>query len=521
MKIQKVPLPSRGVNLLASKGSLLPEEALSLDNIYFRDNALYLRRGSQQLVSGLGAPVKTLFNHITAAGVERPIVGYGTTLGFMTSTTAPGVLSGTTQAINDPVLSCHNFGGRAYIANSHISDPPYVFDASVPSFTALTVGSWSTTAPTNGVNDLTHPASYLGALYWIERETASIWYMQAEFTTGGLFSHYDLSFNLNRGGKIVGHIAWSPLQGQNNDYMYIAISSTGEIVAFSGINPGHSTWRIVRRINIPKPVSDGHRVLVRFGSDVYIITEVGPVSLQAALQGEYSKGLSLGGVEKVTPPYRTYSKTNGVSPYWTGVLFSKENMLIFTINNSGDMSDYQIIYNIDSNTWATFTGWNILSICENGDSFIFGDKNGRIMRGWSGDVDSHWISGAEVAVEITGNWVSAYQTYGAEALKKLDLAQVYIRSSAQSAILRLQGNYDFIEGDVATNEIQLPSQSFAFWDTFFWDTTPWSSEVITEAHWYHLDGVGKEVGISLELGSNSGQVAIDGVKLAYQEGGGL
>jgi len=143
-----------------------------------------------------------------------------------------------------------------------------------------TTGNANTTAWTGpaDINNLINVDSYKGRLYFVEDGGTKIWYGGLEFITGAL-TGYETSQLLTKGGSLIA-LGVTTKTGPQNQMLFCALSSEGELLYFSGDYPGSATWQIVGRVFVGEPL--GGKSLTYFG-DLHVVSSEGIFNAAALL----------------------------------------------------------------------------------------------------------------------------------------------------------------------------------------------------------------------------------------------
>jgi hypothetical protein len=141
------------------------------------------------------------------------------------------------------------------------------------------VAAISFTGPTAA--NLIFPTTYKSRDWYIEKDTAKIWYNNAIDTIGGTYTALDLSSVFQRGGYLLWAGPTSRQTGSQERELMCFISSKGEVLVYQGDYPGATTWGIVGRYFIAPPPHK--RAVFQLYSKLFILTSAGILSLDTIM----------------------------------------------------------------------------------------------------------------------------------------------------------------------------------------------------------------------------------------------
>jgi hypothetical protein len=259
-----MPAPYGGLDLVSPIDNMEPFHALELINIFPSSNAPTLRKGYVEFQdTGNANPVRTLSAMPLPDGNSKLIAAVGTKIYAIDSA---GVTD-TGATITNSNCQTEIFNNKMFICNG--ADTVQVYDGNT-----LTIGNSTFTGVT--LADLINVSSYKNRVYFIEKDSANIWYGGVNAVGSSALTQEDLSYVLRLGGFLVFAGSFTNQTAQTSADLFLVISSEGEVLCYAGDDP--SSWTLVARFYIGKPL--GYKAFVRVNQDLWIITEQGivPVS---------------------------------------------------------------------------------------------------------------------------------------------------------------------------------------------------------------------------------------------------
>lgn len=273
-----IPPPIDGLNLIAPPGQLKETEARGLDNYWIFDSGIRQMPAFVQTITYIGSNSNPVllnsYDSLLFYSAQNKLYKLATaTSGSPTDVTGAAVI--TSGAWNPCV-----FNKRLFLFNG--VDTPLYHDYGGGNFTAF-----SATGPT--VSALKQGTSYKSRLYAVETGSTKVWY-GAVGAFSGTFASFDIGDVLSFGSStLLCVFSWSFNQGLQNEELFVFLTSRGEVLVYSGDNPGAANWQLVSKTTIPFPggydVAASGQPFCRVGNDVYITTQRGVIPLSSVIAG--------------------------------------------------------------------------------------------------------------------------------------------------------------------------------------------------------------------------------------------
>lgn len=256
------------------------------------------------LASYGGSDNATLFAYTREEGAQAPLV-----LNVTTSTPSTAFTDANNAQIQSKPIY---FNSRLVFLNSGV----FAYSVGGPGFDGTTWAEWGETFSGGGDIYLTPYAYFKGQGFFVDYDGILKWSDVGQ-VTGALPAAN--TYDLYKQWSNLKHTAWigsfSMADGLVNQ-QYIAFGNySGEVIVFQGDNPNLSTWSIVGKYTIGKPVGfysvsharpEGTSV-IQMGNDCLVVTFEGLVSLRDLME----KGNQLALKESITDP---------IADYWTRIM---------------------------------------------------------------------------------------------------------------------------------------------------------------------------------------------------------
>lgn len=283
-----IPAPLGGLNLTGSpvyspqlQGSGIGidiTEARKLDNYWIFDSGIrqipeyvqmYALTGANSNFNALNSYDSILFYASQRKLFKR------TSLSLGADTDVTGAATITLDDWNPCI-----FAKKIFLFNG--ADTPLYHDYGGGNFTAF-----SATGPT--VANLKQGCAYKSRLYIVEKSSTKVWYGAVD-AFSGTFLSFDIGSILTYGSStLLACFTWSYNQGQQNEELFVFLTSRGEVLIYSGDYPSHPNWQLVVKTTIPLPggydVTASGQPFCNVGNDVYITTQRGVIPLSSIVAG--------------------------------------------------------------------------------------------------------------------------------------------------------------------------------------------------------------------------------------------
>lgn len=477
------------------------EDAIELTNMIPDTTSVKKREGYQRQcdITSVTDDVETLVSYNKTDGTKVLIAGTNDSF-YNVSTSTSSDIKDAGLTITDNSWQSIQSGGRLHLVNG-VDSIAYYPDGS----NKVAAASWTGITTEKMVN----VSLYNTRVYFVEKDSLSVWYGNTAAISGGL-TEYPMSSLFDNGGYLVFCGSSTNNIGDTQADLFIAMSSEGELLAFSGSYPGDSAWQIIGHFQLPRPM--GYRAAFKMGSDLQIITEEGVIALSQVLSNQQSAGKYNALTDKISKAFTTASLNYRSNSGWQGVYCPKKNLILINIPITSATEQY--VMNTLSGGWCNFQNLEAKSLCISDGNLYFGDNNGTIWK--YGDTSNDSVYSGEVGDSISISCRTAFTDCGNPTANKLFTAILPIIKTASSPPLSLGLNIDYREGG-DTFPIG-SSEDGALWDTATWETSTWSGESIN-VNWFSVDGIGYKMSIILKGEFSSMDLEMFSFYILYKKGG--
>jgi hypothetical protein len=491
-----------GINLIDPIDQTPDSDAQELENVYPSGSKLELRKGLEQSWIASAQAVKTLANLVLADGSEKLVSASNGNLYIQNGTSSTAVKGATTPTLDEWQYTV--FNNRLYFCNG--TDNAQVYTGT-GNFADISFTGGSTPA----INTLINVTSYKERLYFIKKNTGSIWYGGAKAVGTTALTEFDVSYFLKLGGYLVSCGSWSSNIGTTTQDLFYILSSEGELLFYSGLDP--SAFTLAARYVIGKPL--GYRAHVHVENDLWFITNEGIIPVSLLFQTESSTAANSIS-RKVNQLIRQAAKISSFSYLYSAAYYKAERKVFINLPVTATNTK-QLVLNLETNSWTIYkyaTSGSCLSMAMSGGNLYTGANNGTVFKSETGfDDDS-----LPIAYKIRGS----FNFFGKRGQYKVfrDVRPI-IKTTASQFVIQLDIDTDFRESSsyatITTSDLEAATS--ASWDTSDWDADDWGDEDSFLFERYSLSGQG-HCGALRIAGSISGApLEFNAFEIRFEEGG--
>lgn len=490
-----VTLPTSGWNSRDQLSQMPPVFALRLDNWVAEDGRLQVRAGYQEHATGVTGGVETLLSY-TAPGGGKLFACGNSAIYDVTSSGAVGAaaVSGLTNNRWDAVMFTTAGTDRLVIANG--ADGIRTYDGS----------SWATSSITGATaSTLKGVTSHKLRLWAIEAGTLSAWYMDTVLAISGGMSELNVGPLCERGGELAALATWTRDGGSGLDDLFVLITSEGEVIVYQGSSPAETSWFMVGRYQIPRPIG-GTRCVTRVGGSLMVLTELGVMSMDEVMSGAPVRSRM---TDAIYPSFRVQAETRGDSDLWGIIHHTGKQRLICNVPSDGS-EWWQYVFSLRTGAWCRFIGQRAQCWAEHDGKLWFGSPDGVVYEADSGLDDD----GTPISAEV----ICAPTSFGAPTLKWFKRARLHFQSDAAIApSVAIVPDYAN-PFDVLSSETVTDGTAGAEWDVADWDVAEWGGFLRGQTVTVGLSGYGSVGALRVAVRAQGAIVRMTGAQITIEAG---
>lgn len=345
--------------------------------------------------------------------------------------------------------------------------------------------------------DMSYVWAFKNRLWFAQKESLNIWYMDAPDAVGGDPVVYPMGGILTLGGSVLWGDSWSMgtgAAGGLSDQMVVT-STEGEVAVFQGSYPeATGDWSHVGTYRIGRPL--GNRAHFRGGGDIAVATSVGLIPLSKAISLDVT-ALSPAAVSyNIQDAWQQAVDGRGLED-WSCMLWPERKMAIISPPITiGDYDPVLFISNSETGAWCRYTNWDARAMCVFQGEMYFGGLNGEVFKAN--------VTGMDNGSVYTGVYIPLFDDLGSPAnLKIPKMGRGVARVKANLSYgLRFKADFDIDPGSAPTASSADGSNA---WGTGVWGQSVWggTNPNVFNAQWKSLGGTGYYVSACYQVTSGS------------------
>jgi hypothetical protein len=505
--VQNMPPPVAGWVDAESELSSSLGHALILENFVPTRNSVKLRNGCA-LAAQLPSSVKSLMEY--SSGATEKLVGStaDTLYEVFPDLSIPAKqYKNTPLALTPPAVLATGFdnGDWSHVTFTNAADEVRLIMVNgadgIQTYdgTAVTV-----TTPTPDIKTLTTVTSFKGRLWFTDKGSSVLHYGDVLSNQPATLTPFPVGPFLKKGGELVAVATWSRDGGSGPDDLLIAVSSNGEIVVFSGIDPADD-FALVGVFQGNRPVSK--YCFKNIGTDLILYSEYGPQVLTDIFTDSVNVNPMFSNVRE---SFIKNAITNVGSEGWRFMSMVSDSWTIFNVPVLPPTEMHQYVMNADTGAWFKIKGWNALCFASFQNFDVFGDNAGNIMIMNYGQSDN----GNQIAADFMSTWTDL----GKSENKKYNMVQATLKSDVVPDIaVDIMTDYRVVEPQTSPGFSD--GAVVSPWNTSPWNVSPWSGAIVYYTEWFGLSGIGSVGALRYRLLAKNVYHEFISYRLAAEVGG--
>ncbi len=486
--------PVGGINDRDDLDDMPERDAIRLLNIFPDNGVVKLRNGYRVHATGLGGSVQTLLEYTTAAGTRKLIGAANGNLWNATTYNAAASSLGSGFTVNywQHVV----FNNILILVNG--TDQPQQYDG-----TTLSAATY--TGVTD--NNLISVSAYKSRLYFVEKDSTSIWYGGVDAITGAL-TELDVGGSLRKGGFVAWCGSFTRDLGSGTQDLLVIATNLGEILTYSGSYPGDAAFALSGHYYFPLIL--GRRAFANIGTDLAVITQDGIIPLTEALKDNQTGENYNVITDKIRYGFRNAAGMYRANTGWEIRNHPQSGFMLVNVPTASNSTAFQYVLNTRTGAWTKFTGWNGICWSLLNDSLYFGASDGKVYQADYGSSDN----GSAIPIDIK----TAF-TYCDERtrIKQVTMAKPLVIGDTATKFY-LDIDMDQSDKNIASS-VTTTGSSGSDWDVAPWDTSSWNTGGSVNLNWYAVAGIGRSVALRIQGAFLNAPFSMSAIQIIYKNGG--
>lgn len=463
-----IPAPVGGLNTRDNLGDMPIGDAIELVNWIPGNTSVSGRTGHTEWATDVSGEVESLLVYLEGA-TSQMIAAVGGKWENMPALAGGSSTEIATGFINNKWQSI-NFGGFLLAVNG--DDAPRSWNGT----TVATLG-YSGDITTPGADTMDGIHGHKNRVYLWNTATSDFYYGGTDAIQGA-FTKFSLDSVSTTGGNLTIIKTLSFDAGNGPDDLACFILSTGEVLLYSGSNPGDANnWGLVGRYRIPPPLSV--RSAAEFGGDIRVITEADTISILEYIRGEGTQRR----LSKLAGAIKSEVALHQAKFGWQTVWFNAGDLIVYNVPNVNNQTYVQYATNTSTGASTKLEGYNARTFAVWNNKLYFGDTNA-VYQAFNGDDDN----GSNIALTAQ----QAFTTLGTSNDKRIIGYETLIGSNG-SLNIGLAMAFDY--GAVNAAATSASSVTGALWSaaTSLWGVTSWAGASNVRIKRFGVRGTGLSV----------------------------
>jgi hypothetical protein len=517
-----LPAPMRGVNAVVGLASMTPMDAVMSFNMIPAGDGLRVRTGYREWVTDIpGGEVRTLIplrGEVSDFTDDKLFaVTEDGIYDCSQSTDAPPEVVEFVEPVGPAGWGQYTqyttIGGR-FLLYTDEEFGYYVYDIVDDTWEKIVEGSASTAIDGTDPSRFVSVLSWKSRLWFVERNSTRAWYLPAGQILGTV-TQFDFGSRFTRGGHLVNLYSFSTDGGDGIDDYLVALSSTGDVVVFQGIDPDDaSSFQMVGIWNIGD-LPEGRRIGAAFGGELYLLSVFGVLPLSALLAGRDIADEEIYITRQITPVINRDMRNLWRQRGWEMTTFPSDNLFIVGSPLAVGQEPRQYVQNLVTRGWGFYRNVPYITGAVWQRNFYFGTSDGRVML-HTGGLDNVSRDG-EVSSNIEWAVLTSYQ--GGEMPsynKRVQIIRPTFTSSLKPAYATA-ARYDFDMGPILETPPTIGLGDDR-WDFAIWDLNVWGGGQQVADRRIGALGMGRHVAVWIR-GNSAVETTLIGFDIMYDVGG--
>lgn len=495
--VVNLPSPVGGINARDALQAMPPTDALILDNMFPESTYCQTRKGNRTHSTGCGGPIQSLMTYFAPDGSEQLFAGAMqniwdvTSLGVATSAYSTDISSNRWQYVNFTNTS------GTFLISVNGNDDPLKYDGSTWSVNSLS-GSISASS------SLIYPFQFKERLFFCEEGSLDLWYLASEAISGAL-TRFPLGGVVEMGGSFIAGASFSFNAGVTIQDYFVALTSNGEAVIYTGINPNTDfVLQGVYQVGLPI----GNRPIVKIGGDVIIITTQGALPLSQVINNDRSKADKVALTAKIQNLFNKEAQAHSENFGWEALVYPMSRYVIFNIPQIEAVRQIQYVMNVISGSWCRFTNLNAGCWAMANNLLYFGGNDGTVYQANYGQNDA----GSNIAWDMK----SAFSDCGEAGNSKFFTSTRPLFITSGEIDIAVGVNVDFDNVAPTASVTASPGDS-GIWGLSKWGIGKWGGSGILIRDWLTVGRFGNWVAARCKGASNGVSVQYNGADIAFEK----
>lgn len=474
--------PVKGLNLASPAIAIDAQEALVLENVLPQQSSGELRGGWKEWVTGIPGSINSIISFAAKLPKDNKVFACN----------SKGEIYDVTVSTNKPILltdTQQNNGEWDYINASGLEDNFLCMVSPAGGYWTYSVGDGFKKREITGAGagkKFSAIFNFKARIWFVEEESCKIYYLGVGAIWGEA-KVFDLASVLNDGGYIAYGSDWTYNAGRDiSDYL-VLVSTRGEVVVYSGVNPDDATTFALTGVWYVGPIPYGTQCFTQYGGELFIMCSMGVVPVSKLVNGGVANEYQVSSY-KINPVLNAAFNDCKSEFGWAMDMIYDQQFLLLQLPVTSTNQYRFYIMNSGTGAWGTIVAMPMNCAAQVNGEVFFGTTDGRVCIGFTGNTDGELLDGTQ-GKPIVGKYIGGFNAYGnASYLKTFQLARpVFISDLAPSVGAVMLTKYPF---DVVNVENPAVGNQGGQFNKDHFNDCVWAGGANTFSAWCGLNGLG-------------------------------
>jgi len=532
-RLTQIPAPTGGLNRIDPVAALPPGDCTLLSNLVAAEFGLRSRLGFHEWVTNLTGTIDNTVRTIMPFGGSKQ--NHSTDRVFATTDKGIWDVTASTQAPAAPAgvtafgtVNADSGRGSSVVAvdNTGAHNLIYCDEANGYFVYREATADWVKVAQGAGATQVAAPADptqfvqvclYASRLWFVQKDSTKAWYLGVFGGPAiyGTANQFDFGPYFRGGGTLIGLYNWTIDGGSGVINRLVAVSTSGDIVIFQGIDPSLAVqWSLVGIWNVGN-MPAGRNIATTFGGDLLVLSTIGVIPLSRLVIGNPIVDRTQYATYKITNLFNFLMYSFSAQKGWSIRLNPQDNTFMITVPATGGKT--QLVMALTNRSWTQYTGLDInCNEILNGVMY-FGTTDGRVCQ-HTDYIDGVLLSNPNAFTPITCQLLTAFQSLGTPIKKVLQIIRPRFLAQGITPNVAIAAKYDFDLSVPAAPTGQALASGSAVWDTAVWDTALWQADYVASESLAGGQGMGVYAAVAIAFQAVARTILV-GFDLSIESGG--
>lgn len=362
---------------------------------------------------------------------------------------------------------------------------------------------------------------YKSRQWFIQRDTSDAWFLPVGSIIGAA-TKFSFGNKFKHGGTLQAIYSWPLMDsGAGLDEYFVAISSSGEVIVYKGIDPtaDPTLYPTLAFTQVGSwfigAVPVGRRIGGIFGGDLYLLSIYGLLPMSKLVQGNLAQVDTIELTRKVSPAIKSLMATTRTVNGWEVKLIPDQNVLMVVTPKAPSFSYTQLVQALNNKGWSVYQDLPVYTGEVWQGTFYFGALDGNVYT-HIGNVDNLNLA-QTTSTPINSSCLGSFKDYdpGVNHIGQF-IRPVFLAGANPAYTVEVRYDYNISEAFAAVPAVT-PATG-VLWDTGVWDLATWGGTFKEVEGNNGGKGIGRAmaVGISMQTSQETYLIRYD---LCYSTGG--